>query len=192
MAAPAVDYLLITAFIALPIVFGAWLERRGVTRRRSQQLFGFAFYGCQTSAAVLAIWVARLTGAARLLPLLTLSGWLASALLAWFVSRALAHPPRERGAFIACLSMSNNGFTMLGFVALALFGEQGLAQAAYAQLLYTPFFLLVCFPIGRHYGALAPSSSVPAMLAQNAKDPRVWLPLLAMAIGLGLNVYHVP
>jgi predicted permease len=117
---------------------------------------------------------------------------LVSAVLAWLVSRALGHPARERGAFIACLSMSNNGFTMLGFVALALFGEQGLAQAAYAQLLYTPFFLLVCFPIGRHYGRAGPERSLGAMLLHNAKDPRVWLPLLAMAIGLGLNLTRVP
>jgi hypothetical protein len=27
------------------------------------------------------------------------------------------------------------------------FGEAGLAQATYAQLLYTPFFLRGCFPI---------------------------------------------
>lgn len=186
------DYLRITAFIALPIGLGAALERFGVERRRSRQLFNFAFYGCQTSAAVLSIWIARLDGAARLLPVLTLAGWLVSALLAWLLSQALRHPARARGAFIACLSMSNNGFTMLGFVALALFGEAGLAQAAYAQLLYTPFFLLFCFPIGRHYGSTEPGLSLSGMLLKNALDPRVWLPLVAMAVGLALNFTHVP
>jgi predicted permease len=181
----------ISAWVLLPISFGLLLSRWGVQKRAARGLFAFSFYGCQTAVTACAIWVARIQAAARLLPLLALTGWLVTALLAWLVSRRLERPPPQRGAFILSMAMSNNGFTLLGFVALAAFGEAGLAQATYAQLFYAPFFLLCCFPIARAFSRGAAPRALGKTLLENTRDPRVWLPLLAISIGLGLNVGHV-
>ncbi|HYQ03099.1 MAG TPA: hypothetical protein VER96_30710 [Polyangiaceae bacterium] len=182
----------ISAWVLLPIAFGVLLSRLGVKRGAARSLFAFSFFGCQTAVTACAIWVARIQAEARLLPALALLGWIVTAALAWLVSRRLEKLPQRRGAFILSMAMSNNGFTLLGFVALAAFGEAGLAQATYAQLLYTPFFLLCCFPIARAFSRRATPQSFARTVLDNARDPRVWLPLLAISLGLGLNVGHVP
>jgi hypothetical protein len=186
--------LKISAWVLLPIAFGVVLSRRSLVaapKRAARNLFAFAFYGCQTAVTACAIWVARIHSEARVLPLLALTGWLLTAALAWLVSRKLSDQGPKRGAFIVSMAMSNNGFTLLGFVALALFGEAGLAQATYAQLLYTPFFLLCCFPIARAFGRPTDPQPLLRTLFDNAVDPRVWLPLLAISVGLSLNAAHV-
>jgi len=183
--------LKISAWVLLPIAFGVLLSRLGVSKRAASGLFAFAFYGCQTAVTACAIWVARIHAEARILPLLALSGWLLTVALAWPISRKLSDQSAKRGAFVVSMAMSNNGFTLLGFVALAAFGEAGLAQATYAQLLYTPFFLLCCFPIARAFGSSAGSKPLARTLLENAFDPRVWVPLLAISVGLALNAAQV-
>src|SRR6478735_3214652 len=179
--------LSISACVLLPVGFGVLLARLGVEKRAARSLFAFSFYGCQTAVTACAIWVARIHAEARVLPALALAGWLVTASRAWLVSRFLRSTPKKRGAFILSMAMSNNGFTLLGFVALAAYGEVGLAQATYAQLLYAPFFLLCCFPIARSFGSQAAPQPLARTLLANAIDPRVWLPLTAIAIGLTLN-----
>lgn len=181
----------ISAWVLLPIAFGVLLSRLGVSRGAARGFFAFSFYGCQTAVTAGAIWVARIHAEARVLPALALSGWLITAALAWLVTRNAARPAAHRGAFILSMAMSNNGFSLLGFVALAAFGEAGLAQATYAQLLYTPFFLLCCFPIARAFGKASTLRSFSQTLRENAADPRVWLPLSAIGLGLALNFGHV-
>ncbi|HEY4104372.1 MAG TPA: hypothetical protein VGM44_10790 [Polyangiaceae bacterium] len=185
------EELKIALWILLPIAAGVIFGRFGVPKRAARHFFNFAFYGCQTAVTVCALWIARIRAEAGYLPILALSGWLITAVLAWLVSRKWADESPKRGAFILSMSMSNNGFTLLGFVALALFGEPGLAQATYAQMLYTPFFLLCCFPIARVFGSRSGRRPLPALLLENALDPRVWVPLLAIALGLGLNAGHM-
>jgi predicted permease len=185
------EELKIGGWVTVPILIGVLLGRVGVAKRAARGLFAFAFYGCQTGVTVCALWIARIHAEARLLPILALSGWLLTAAFAWLVSRKLSDDSPKRGAFIVSMSMSNNGFTLLGFIALALFGEPGLAQATYAQLLYTPFFLLCCFPIARIFGRSSKRQPLATLLLENALDPRVWVPLLAIGCGLGLNAAHV-
>lgn len=185
------SYLGIVAWIGLPILLGIALSRLGVPKGAARTCFRIAFYGCQTTVTVLAVWIARTSSNAAFLPVLALSGWVLSAGVGWLTSRRLGHAPRQRGAFIAVLCMSNNGITLLGFVALALFGEAGLAQAAYAQLLYTPFFLLFCFPMARYYGSGRDRVGLLRLLVGNVRDPQVFVPLFAMFVGLSLNAAHV-
>lgn len=183
--------LRISGWVLTPILLGFLIAKLGVPKRAARGFFNFAFYGCQTVVTVCAVWIARIHAEARLLPLLALSGWLITTGIAWLVSPKLSDDPPRRGAFIVSMNMSNNGFTLLGFVALAVFGEAGLAQATYAQLFYTPFFLLGCFPIARMFGRGSEQKPLGRLLLDNAVDPRVWVPLLAIALGLGLNAAGV-
>ena len=183
--------LKISAWVLLPIAFGVLLSRLGVDKRAARGLFACSFYGCQTAVTACAVWIARIHAEARVLPALALGGWLITAALAWAVSRWLGSNAKTRGAFILSMAMSNNGFTLLGFVALAAYGQAGLAQATYAQLAYAPFFLLCCFPIARAFGRQAEPQPLTRALLTNLVDPRVWLPLTAITIGLSLNAAHV-
>lgn len=187
-------YLTVVGWVLGPVLFGAIWAKLGAPASASRRLFNVAFYGCQISITLCALWIARIDRSSVLMPLLSTSGWLLTAAVAWLVSNWLGHGRQRRGAFIATMSQSNNGFTLLGFVALVLFGEAGLAQAAYSQALNAPYLLLFCFPVARIYSSAgtAAGKSLGQILLDNVKDPRVYLPLAAISAGLLLNRLSVP
>lgn len=187
-------YLTVVGWVLGPVLLGATWGRFGAPASASRRLFDFSFYGAQTLITLCSLWIARIDRTSAAMPLLAASGWLATAGVAWLVSRWLEHPPEKRGAFIATMSQSNNGFSLLGFAALVLFGEAGLAQATYAQALMSPYLLLFCFPMARMYSRYGAASgkSIGRVLLDNVRDPRVFLPLAAISCGLLLNVCDVP
>ncbi len=186
----ALRYLELLAWTVLPLMVGVGLRRTGRGRELATRCLSIALYGCQTPIAVLAVWVARVQRESVLLPVLVLVGWLATLGLALRMSRGLRRSPKRRGAFVAAMGMSNHGYTLLGFVALALFGDAGLAQATYAHFFTLPYTLLLCFPLCRYFGQ-GGKLEVAEVLRQNLRDPRVVLPLVAMLSGLMLNASGV-
>ncbi len=186
-------YLTVVGWVLGPVLVGAIWNRLGAPPAAARLLFNVAFYGCQTTITLCSLWIARIDRTSVLMPVLSTSGWLLTAGAAWLVSVWLQHPRARRGAFIAAMCQSNNGFTLLGFVALVLFGELGLAQATYSQAFNAPYLLLFCFPIARLYsGSHAPGRSLTRVVAENLLDPRVFLPLLTISSGLCLNVAGAP
>jgi predicted permease len=183
-------YLTVVGWVLGPVALGIFFSRLGAPSWAPRQLFNFAFFGCQTIITLCSLWIARIDGSSAAMPVLSLSGWLLSAGAAWLISVRLGHARPQRGAFIATLSQSNNGFTLLGFVALVLFEEAGLAQAIYTQMLNSPYLLLFCFPVARAYSkdGAAAGKSLGRILLDNVKDPRVFLPLGTISIGLALNL----
>lgn len=183
-------YLTVVGWVLGPVLFGALCGRAGAPQSAARHLFNFAFYGCQTFITLCSLWIARIDRTSVMMPVLSTSGWLVTAGLAWLVSVWFRHPPARRGAFIATMSQSNNGFTLLGFVALVLFGEPGLAQATYSQAFNAPYLLLFCFPLARAFSSAKNGErrSVGRLLLENVSDPRVFLPLGTLSIGLGLNL----
>ncbi len=179
-------YLELLAWTVLPLSVGIALRRAGHGRKLATRSLSIALYGCQTPIAVLAVWVARVQRESVLLPVLVLLGWLTTLGLALRLTRGMAASPKRRGALVAALGMSNHGYTLLGFVALALFGDAGLAQATYAHFFTLPYTLLLCFPLCRYFG-LGGKLEVAHVLRQNLRDPKVLLPLAAMLAGLLLN-----
>jgi predicted permease len=184
-------YFELLAWTIVPLLVGVVLRRRGADKRVASRALAVALYGCQTPISVLALWAARIEGRAAALPLLVLCGWVATLAVWWRMSRALRGAPARRGALVAAMSMSNYGYTLLGFVAFAVFGEIGLAQATYAQFFSLPYTLLICFPVCR-YLALRGGLDFTTALRKNLLDPRVLVPLGAMLIGLLLNLLEVP
>jgi predicted permease len=187
-------YLTVVGWVLGPVVFGAVWARHGAPATLARRLFDFSFYGAQTFITLCSLWIARIDRHSASMPLLATSGWLLTAAFAWLVSVGLQHPRERRGAFIATMSQSNSGFTLLGFVALVLFGEAGLAQAAYSQSLSAPYLLLFCFPVARLYSSAgaAAGKSVGQVVVDNLRDPRVFLPLATIGSGLCLNLAGVP
>jgi predicted permease len=186
-------YLTVVGWVLGPLAAGAIWRRVGAPASASRRLFNFSFYGAQTFIPLCSLWIARIDRTSVVMPVLATSGWLLTAGFAWLVSVGLKHPRERRGAFIATMSQSNNGFTLLGFVALVLFGEAGLAQATYSQAFSAPFLLLFSFPVARSFSSLggAAGKSFPRVLRDNLLDPRVFLPLITISTGLGLNLLGV-
>ncbi|HEY6077393.1 MAG TPA: hypothetical protein VIW29_01235 [Polyangiaceae bacterium] len=186
-------YLTVVGWVLGPVAFGVLWRRLGAPPSASRRLFDVAFYGCQTAITLCSLWIARIDRSSAALPFLATSGWMLTAGIAWLVSVWLGHAREQRGAFIAALSQSNNGFTLLGFVALVLFGESGLAQATYSQALAATYLLLFSFPVARIYSRLGASSgkSLGRILFDNVTDPRVFLPLATISTGLVLNLAGV-
>jgi predicted permease len=194
MADLFLPYLTVVGWVLGPVALGAIWARFGAPPSASRRLFNFSFYGAQTFITLCSLWIARIDRTSVVMPVLSTSGWLLTAGFAWLVSRWLRHPPARRGAFIATMSQSNNGFTLLGFVALVLFGEAGLAQATYSQAFSAPFLLLFSFPVARSNSPAgsAAGKSFRHVLLDNVLDPRVFLPLLTISCGLALNLLGVP
>jgi predicted permease len=187
-------YLTVVSWVLGPVVVGAVWARVGAPASASRKLFNFSFYGAQTFITLCSLWIARIDRTSAMMPILATSGWLLTAGVAWLVSVWLQHPRERRGAFIATMSQSNNGFTLLGFVALVLFGEAGLAQATYSQAFSAPYLLLFCFPVARLYSSASQGAgkSILRILRENLRDPRVFLPLTTISSGLALNLLGVP
>jgi len=194
MSALFLPYLTVVGWVLGPVAVGALWARHGAPLSASRRLFNFSFYGAQTFITLCSLWIARIDRHSVAMPMLATCGWLLTAGVAWLCSVWLQHPRERRGAFIATMSQSNNGFTLLGFVALVLFGEAGLAQATYSQALAAPYLLLFCFPVARLYSSrgAAAGKSLRGVLLDNVRDPRVFLPLGTISCGLLLNLGHVP
>ena len=185
-------YLTVVGWVLGPVLLGTIWGRLGAPQAAPRLLFNFAFYGCQTFITLCSLWIARIDRTSVMMPVLSTSGWLLTAGIAWLVSVWFRHPPDRRGAFIVAMSQSNNGFTLLGFVALVLFGELGLAQAAYSQSFNGPYLLLFCFPVARIYSSAAGAGkTLRQIVLQNLTDPRVFLPLATISMGLCLNLGSV-
>ncbi|HYJ08303.1 MAG TPA: hypothetical protein VEX18_04825 [Polyangiaceae bacterium] len=185
-------YLTVVSWVLGPVLLGVAWQRLGAPASAPKRLFNIAFYGCQMSITLSSLWIARIDRSSATMPLLAVSGWLLTAGVAWLLSVRLGHARPQRGAFIATMCQSNNGFTLLGFVALVLFEERGLAQAVYTQSLNNPYLLLFCFPIARLYSSSASGKSLGQIVFENLKDARVLLPLVIIGAGLALNFFGVP
>jgi len=184
-------YVRLLGWVAMPLAGGLLLRRCGAPRGTSRVLFLAALFGFQTPIVLLAVWVATVAEGAEYLPLFTLAGWLAAAGAARWASGWMGHAPRQRGAFIASMALSNHGYTLLGLIALVLFGERGIAQATYAQVPIMLFIAFVCFPIGRFYGEGGGGMTLGGLARRTFTDPKS-LPVLSVLAGLALNLAGVP
>ena len=180
-------YTKLLVLVVLPLVGGMAFSRKKWSNPLASRLFALALYFFQTSVAFLAVWNAQLFNNSWSLPFIALAGWMMSLVIALAARPLFRHGQKQRGAFLFTVCLSNHGYTLLGIVALMVFGEAGLAQATYAQLLIVPFLILICFPIARHFGSEGEGLNIGQMLKSNLLDKRN-LPLLAMLAGLALNV----
>ena len=183
-------YIKLLLLVVLPLVIGMLLSGRAFARTLASRLFAVALYLFHTLVVFLAVWTARLANHSWMLPFIALAGWLLSLGAAYVAQPLMRHKPTERGSFLFVMTLSNHGYTLLGIVALIVFGERGLAQASYAQFLITPFLVLVCFPVARHFSADHDSGTIGQMLKENILDKRN-LPLVAVLGGLLLNICGV-
>lgn len=184
-------YLTISLLLILPTLIGMGLRRIRVPLRWADYLFNLSFYVFQSIILVLALWSAELERGSWLLPLITLAGWLFTLPVFVLAERFFQHPPRQKGAFLFTLCLSNHGYTLLGIVAFILYGIPGLAQATFAQFFLVPFLVLFCLPAGRHFSGEQVGVPFFMILKDNVLNKQN-LPLAAMLFGIVLNAGNAP
>ncbi len=186
-----IPYLKLLGWTLIPLGLGVALRRAGVSKETPRRMFLFAFFGCQMPIVLFAVWGARISEGAKYLPLMALAGWLVAAGVGRLASGVMGHGPRRRGAFVVSMALSNNGYTLVGLISLVLFGDPGLAQATWTQMMAVPFLVFFCFPLGRFYGSGQGRMPLRDVLLGTLKDPRS-LPIVAMVAGLTLQLADVP
>jgi len=184
------SYFKLLGWTLIPPALGLLLQRIDPPKKLSHNLFLFSLFGIQMPVILMAIWVAEISSGTTYTPLFTLTGWLVTIGVSRWISGRMNQPPRQRGAFIVSMGLSNNGYTLLGLIAMVMFGDEGIAQATYAQLFVTPFLVFVCFPIGRFYGENEGRMDIGSLFRKTVMDTRS-LPILTMLTGLILNLAGV-
>ncbi|MEM6821437.1 MAG: AEC family transporter [Verrucomicrobiota bacterium] len=177
--------------IVAPVGVGVVMGLAGVKRTFASVLFAYAFYLFQTVVVIMAVWEANLFNNSWILPFIVLVGWIMSAGVALGFGRRFGYTDKEKGSFLFCICISNHGYTLLGIVAFVVFGAQGLAQATYAQFFIIPFLVIFCFPAARYFSEQTEAETTKTSIRRHVFDRRN-LPLVAMLIGLGLNLGGMP
>ncbi len=112
------------------------------------------------------------------------------------VSRAwskklLPNQPRAQGSFILASAFSNIGTTGGAFICYLLFGAQGLSLSYLFLLPYPLVIFTLGFSLAKHYAS--PVRLTWTDYVHNiVSNLTSLIPLLAMTLGLILNVLHVP
>ncbi len=174
------------ALVVLPMVSGYILRRVGVMKRSwARPLMAFNIVVGHSGVVLLTSWNVRMTGA---LILLTVTGFTLAMVnmgVGRIVGGLLSLPRQKMGIYIITSSMSNIGYTLGGLLCLLFLGEEALGE----QVIYVAYFnfylVLAIYSVGRYYGEGGDKGFLRSAL-ESFRDVRS-MPLVALAVGLGLN-----
>lgn len=125
------------------------------------------------------------------LPLFLTGMQVLAILPALVISKLLKSTPEEKGSIIACSMFSNNGYTLGNFICFLFFGDPGLYLGSWFIALYLPVYYLVGFPIASMLSGKK-KVGVAYALIELCRDPVSVVPIVSMALGLGLNLSGLP
>ena len=127
-----------------------------------------------------------------LLPVVGFCTLIAGGLLGLGLARLLKIPVRQYGVLFCCGSFTNIG-AIGGLVCYLFLGEVGFALVTIYKMSEEISYYTIGFPIARFYSGLADDNLSPGhRIVQVLTDPYVAAALLSLAIGLLLNLLHVP
>ena len=104
------------------------------------------------------------------------------------VAKLMGLKRAEQGAFICGSAMSNIGFSYGGLLCLVILGMDGLTLSQVYTMYLTPFTFLIMFQVAAWYASDETAPTLRSMFFQFLRHPARWLPILAMGIGVGLNL----
>lgn len=143
-----------------------------------------------------AIWTLDLSETRYfLLPIIGIAALAAGLGLGFAGARLLQLKPDQAGPYVTCASFTNIG-NIGGLVVFMLLGESGFALIPFYKLIEELWYYAVLFPLARSFGERAasgsPGGSSLAGARQNPlrflRDPFMIMALLAVTLGLGLNI----
>ncbi len=156
-------------------------------RRRMQVLAIFIF---MPVSAMFSLWGLPAPDARLLaLPLLGVTAYVLGGVLSVPVSRALGLNRKQTGSFYCCATFTNIG-AVGSLVCVVFLGESTIAMAALYRLCEEMFYYGIAFPIAQWYGQ---GSEGQRFTLRGLKiDPLLGVVLLALGLGIALNVSGVP
>ena len=179
------------ALLLTSAVVGYVARRRGWLKREHASIFMVvAMLAFETPLGLLSVWRLKMESGTWLMPLVgaALAGVMLLAGLA--LSRPLRLTRLQIPSFATSASASNIGYTLAGFIALAMIGVDGLGYL-FIYVLFGPFFLfLAYFSIAQHYTSNEPPHPL-VLLWKSVTDIRA-LPLYGVIAGIILNQAGVP
>ncbi|MBO4300707.1 MAG: AEC family transporter [Desulfovibrio sp.] len=171
---------------------GRWRERRngGVEDSASLRLRHIlqmlALFGGIPLAAMLSLWGLRRPELRLLtLPLLGLMAWSVGGMMALVLARLLRMDRAATGSYFCCGAFTNIG-AVGSLVCLMWLGESSIALTALYRLCEEMFYFGVAMPVARHFG-----TGDPALFARPYRSPLLYAVLVALALGVVLNVSGV-
>ena len=127
-----------------------------------------------------------------LLPVVGFCALMVGGLLGLSLARLLNIPTKQYGVLYCCGSFTNIG-AIGGLVCYLFLGEVGFALVTIYKMSEEISYYTIGFPIARFYsGAADDKQSLGRRILEVLTDPYVAAALLALAIGLLLNLLHVP
>lgn len=112
----------------------------------------------------------------------------------YLISRRLYANSLSRGTFTISSMISNNAFTLGGFICLLLLGTQGLQYAQIYNLFMLPYIVTAMFFLARMFrektegGKKTGSSEMMRAL----RDPFILIPILSISLGILLMGLEIP
>ncbi len=127
-----------------------------------------------------------------LLPVVGFCALMLGGLLGLALAQLLKTPTRQKGVLYCCGSFTNIG-SIGGLICYMFLGEIGFALVAIYKMSEEISYYTIGFPIARYYsGAADDHQSVLTRIFGVFSDPFVAAALAAFAVGLSLNLLHVP
>ena len=123
------------------------------------------------------------------LPLLGVTAFIVGGLVSIPVARMLGLSRPQTGSFYCCATFTNLG-AVGSLVAVVFLGESTIALAALYRLCEEMFYYGVAYPVAQWYGQAAAGQRFS--LRGLRFDPLLWLVLLALGVGIALNLGGVP
>ncbi len=127
-----------------------------------------------------------------LLPVVGFCALMLGGLLGLALAHLLKTPTRQKGVLYCCGSFTNIG-SIGGLICYMFLGEIGFALVAIYKMSEEISYYTIGFPIARYYsGAADDNQSALTRFFSVLRDPFVAAALAAFAVGLTLNLLHVP
>jgi predicted permease len=187
--------LLSLGSIALGLVLGQAIRRLEVRRQGRRDVSTPKYIAVLRNISLLALnpviiagvfWSVKLNDM-RLasLPVLGLAALVMGGCLGILVSRIMKHDRKKTGAMFTSGSFTNLG-TFGGIICFAFFGESSLAYVYMYKFFEEMYYFAAGYPIAKTFGIDKGEKGKVSFLKAFA-DPFILLPLIGVALGLGLG-----
>lgn len=184
-------FLIIFVDTLLPMAFGFWLKRWGMSREILRLIIRINVVGILFFLSIVSFWSVDITAELLWLPISIIPMCTIPLLIFYVLEKRRFSDPRDQGSYLISMMLGNIG-TVSGLAAFVLYGEIGFA---YVQLIAIPQILpivLLAFPLGQYY------HHKWAHTEDEEKAISVWrmlftvnqLPILGVFIGLALSGMH--
>lgn len=150
-------------------------------------LTGVLFF--ESPIVLIVLWKFSIKPSLVILPVLGLLLAILSGVAGYLISKNSLKNQLSLGAFTLSSSLSNQGYTMGGFICYLLHGEYGYGLSVIYITYFHLFVYLIGYPIA-NYWSNSKKISIPKQILNNLKDIR-FLPVYMMITGLVLNVMNV-